>query len=146
VADESREFVATRAGRRCEYCQMHQSLQGATFDLEHIIPRALGGSSDSSNLALACPSCNLHKADRTSTSISSNGDSIPFFNPRLDEWGNHFEWDDYTPIAKSEIGRVTIQALDLDHERRIRIRRAEKTLRLIPTRPQQRISGERKPA
>ena len=132
MADESLEFVATRAGRRCEYCQMHQSLQGATFDLEHIIPRALGGSSDSSNLALACPSCNLHKADRTSTSISSNGDSIPFFNPRLDEWGNHFEWDDYTPIAKSEIGRVTIQSLDLNHERRIRIRRAEQLFGLFP--------------
>jgi hypothetical protein len=95
---------------------MHQSLQGATFHLEHIIPRSLGGSSELGNLALACPSCNLHKADRTSASNSSNGEVIPFFNPRLDDWDAHFGWDDYTLIAKTEIGRVTIQALDLNHE------------------------------
>ena len=116
MVDESREFVTLRAGRRCEYCQMHQSLQGATFHLEHIIPRVLGGSSELGNLALACPGCNLHKADRTSGSNPSNGEVIPFFNPRLDDW------DDYILIAKTEIGRVTIQALDLNHERRIRIR------------------------
>lgn len=122
MADESREFVTLRAGRRCEYCQMHQSLPGATFHLEHIIPRILGGSSELGNLALACPSCNLHKADRTSASNSSNVEVIPFFNPRLDDWDTHFDWDDYTRIAKTEIGRVTIQALDLNHERGFDIR------------------------
>ena len=132
MADESREFVTLRAGRRCEYCQMHQSLQGATFHLEHIIPRILGGSSELGNLALACPSCNLHKADRTSGSNPSNGEVIPFFNPRQDDWDTHFDWDDVALIAKTEIGRVTIQALDLNHERRIRIRRAEQLFGLFP--------------
>lgn len=132
MADESREFVTLRAGGRCEYCQMHQSLQGATFHLEHIIPLILGGSSELGNLALACPSCNLHKADRTSGSNPSNGEVIPFFNPRLDDWETHFDWDDYILIAKTEIGRVTIQALDLNHERRIRIRRAEQLFGLFP--------------
>ncbi len=37
--------VAQRAGQRCEYCRMHQSLQGATFHVEHIIPRSRNGSS-----------------------------------------------------------------------------------------------------
>jgi hypothetical protein len=132
VVDESREFVTLRAGRRCEYCQMHQSLQGATFHLEHIIPRILGGSSELGNLALACPSCNLHKADRTSGANPSNGEVIPFFNPRQDNWNTHFDWDDVTLIAKTEIGRVTIKALDLNHERRIRIRRAEQLFGLFP--------------
>ena len=111
---------------------MHQSLQGTTFHLEHIIPRVLGGSSELGNLALACPSCNLHKADRTSGSNPSNGEVISFFNPRLDDWDTHFDWDDVTLIAKTEIGRVTIQALDLNHERRIRIRRAEQLFGLFP--------------
>ncbi|MBU6387317.1 MAG: HNH endonuclease [Planctomycetes bacterium] len=132
MADESREFVTLRAGGRCEYCQMHQSLQGATFHLEHIIPRILGGSSELSNLALACPSCNLHKADRTSGANPSNGEVIPFFNPRQDNWDTHFDWEDVTLIAKTEIGRVTIKALDLNHERRIRIRRAEQLFGLFP--------------
>ena len=132
MVDESREFVTLRAGGRCEYCQMHQSLQGATFHLEHVIPRILGGSSELGNLALACPSCNLHKADRTSGSNPSNSEVIPFFNPRQDNWNTHFDWDDVTLIAKTEIGRVTIQALDLNNERRIRIRRAEQLFGLFP--------------
>ena len=128
MAAESRELITTRAGRRCEYCQMHQALQGATFHTEHVIPRALGGASDLSNLALACPSCNLHKADRISASTGSSGKAVALFNPRLHDWAQHFEWDDYTLVGKSEIGRATIQAFDLNHERRIRIRQAEQRL------------------
>lgn len=59
--------VRERALDRCQYCLMHQSLQGATFHVEHIIPRSQGGPFELSNLALACPSYNLHKADRTMT-------------------------------------------------------------------------------
>ena len=132
MAAESRELITNRAGRRCEYCQMHQSLQGATFHIEHVIPRALGGASDASNLALACPSCNLHKADRISAPTGSSGEVVAFFNPRLDVWGHHFEWDDYSVAGKSEIGRATIQAFDLNHERRIRIRQAEQLFGLFP--------------
>jgi hypothetical protein len=33
--------VSQRAGDRCEYCLMHQALQGGPFHLEHIIPRAV---------------------------------------------------------------------------------------------------------
>jgi len=36
---------------------MHESLQGATFHVEHIVPRSAGGSDTMDNLALACPSC-----------------------------------------------------------------------------------------
>lgn len=132
MSDESREFVTARAGGRCEYCQMHQSLQGATFHIEHVIPRVLGGSSDAGNLALACPSCNLHKADRISGFTNSSRDAVPFFNPRVNAWDDHFEWDDYTLVAKSEIGQVTIQSLDLNHDRRIKIRQAEQLFGLFP--------------
>ncbi len=58
-------LVKERAERRCEYCRMSQSLQGATFHVEHIIPLTCGGSTTEDNLALACPSCNLHKSDRS---------------------------------------------------------------------------------
>ena len=52
--------VRRRAASRCQYCLMHQRLQGATFHVEHIIPRSKGGADELANLALACPSCNLH--------------------------------------------------------------------------------------
>jgi 5-methylcytosine-specific restriction endonuclease McrA len=56
--------VEARAAGRCEYCRMHQSLQGATFHVEHIVPRSRGGPAQLDNLAWACPSCNLRKANR----------------------------------------------------------------------------------
>ena len=39
-ARETARQVAERANGRCEYCQMHQSLQGATFHGEHVIPHS----------------------------------------------------------------------------------------------------------
>ena len=38
--------VEARAGERCEYCRMHQALQGATFHIEHVVPRSRGGPDD----------------------------------------------------------------------------------------------------
>ncbi len=32
--------VEERAEDRCEYCRMHQALQGGTFHVEHIVPSA----------------------------------------------------------------------------------------------------------
>lgn len=53
VPEELSRAVRTRANGRCQYCLMHESLQGATFHLEHIIPRCKGGRSDLENLAVA---------------------------------------------------------------------------------------------
>ena len=77
-------------------------------------------------------SCNLHKADRTTSHANPDTAAVAFFNPRSDVWTEHFEWDDYTLVGKTEAGRVTIQALDLNHERRIKIRQAEQLFGLFP--------------
>ena len=56
-----REYVLNKWRHRCAYC-------GATempLQLEHIIPKARGGSERVSNLALACEACNLKKGTRT---------------------------------------------------------------------------------
>jgi hypothetical protein len=37
--------VEQRAAGRCEYCRMHQALQGATFHVEHVIPLTSSTSS-----------------------------------------------------------------------------------------------------
>jgi 5-methylcytosine-specific restriction endonuclease McrA len=59
VPEELSREVRTRARARCQYCLMHESLQGATFHIEHVVPQSKGGISDMENLALACPGCNL---------------------------------------------------------------------------------------
>ena len=114
---------------------MHQSLQGATFHIEHVIPRVRGGPSELDNLALACPSCNLHKADRVSSALDQNSPAVALFHPRTDLWGDHFDWDDYQLIGKTDVGLLTIRLLDLNHERRVKIRQAEQMFGLFPPQP-----------
>jgi len=60
---------------------------------------------------------------------------VAFFNSRSDVWAEHFEWDDYTLVGKTQVGRVTIQAFELNHERRIKIRQAEQLFGLFPPEP-----------
>jgi hypothetical protein len=111
---------------------MHYSLQGATFHIEHVLPRSAGGTNEANNLALACPSCNLHKSDRTVVSSASASESVALFNPRADRWSDHFEWDECVIIGKTPIGMATIDALKLNDERRQKIRQAERLFDLFP--------------
>jgi hypothetical protein len=111
---------------------MHQSLQGATFHVEHIVPRAGGGQSLLDNLALACPGCNLKKSDRTELPDPETGLLVPIFNPRLNRWHDHFRWNNYHIEPVTAVGRATAAALDINHPRRVRIRRAEESFGLFP--------------
>lgn len=124
--------VEQRAAGRCEYCRMHQSLQGATFHVEHIVPRCHGGASELINLAWACPSCNLHKSNRVDVVISSARETVRLFNPRIDRWQGHFRWDGFYVMGLTPVGQASIDALQLNHERRIRIRQAEALFDLFP--------------
>ena len=124
--------VEQRAAGRCEYCRMHQSLQGATFHVEHVIPRCLGGLSEFDNLAWACPSCNLHKSNHVEVQASAVHEAVPLFNPRIDKWDDHFRWDGYYITGLTPVGQATIDVLRLNHERRIRIRQAEALFDLFP--------------
>ena len=124
--------VKARANNRCEYCLMHQALQGASFHVEHVIPRCVGGNSELSNLALACPGCNLHKGDRVEVPDEETGKMTPLFNPRAHRWDEHFRFDGYIVLALTSIGRATVRALNFNHARRIRIRQAEALFDLFP--------------
>ena len=59
-----RRDVHERASGRCHYCAAEIPLDGA-WHVEHMKPRALGGTDDAMNLVAACEACNLEKRDRT---------------------------------------------------------------------------------
>lgn len=121
-----------RAGRRCEYCRMHQALQGATFHVEPVMPSARGGASDLGNLAWCCPGCNLHKSDRIDAVDPDTGTTVRLFNPRIDRWSDHFRWEAYHIVGQTAEGRATAHVLDMNHPRKLLIRQAEELFDLFP--------------
>ena len=56
-----REYVLTKWKRQCSYCHT----TGVPLQLEHIVPKARGGSDRVSNLCLACQNCNMAKGTQT---------------------------------------------------------------------------------
>jgi len=128
IADKAR----ARAAGRCEYCQMHESLQGATFHLEHIIPSSRGGLFTLDNIAWACPTCNLRKSDRVEGLDPESGTMASLFHPCSHRWLDHFEIDGYSIKGKTPTGRATVVLLDLNDAARIRIRQAEDVFGLFP--------------
>ncbi len=124
--------VRQRANHRCEYCRMSQSLQGASFHIEHIQPRVHGGKTFLANLALACPGYNLHKADRISAKDPATENLVPLFHPRKNSWHEHFHWSGTRLEALSAAGRSTVRRLQLNHPRRLLIRKAEGRFGLFP--------------
>jgi len=129
---ETCRVVRALAQGRCAYCRMHQSLQGATFHVEHIVPQSEGGSDDHDNLCLACPSCNLCKSNRTKSIDPLTRQESPLFHPRLQVWAEHFQWNGLEVLGRTAIGRGTVAALELNSERRQRIREAERLFDLFP--------------
>jgi hypothetical protein len=132
VPEELFRTVRARAGGRCQYCLMHESLQGATFHLEHVIPLCKGGSSDLGNLVLACPGCNLHKADRIAATDPATGEDVRLFHPLRQAWPEHFRFKSYQIEGLTAVGRATVDALNLNHDRRQRIRQVEEAFGLYP--------------
>jgi hypothetical protein len=132
VPAELSRAIRVAAHGRCQYCQMHEDLQGATFHIEHIIPKHKGGRSDSENLALACPGCNLHKAGRITATDPATGAEVPLFHPVRQSWPEHFRLNGYEIEGLTAAGRATVHLLKLNHSRRQRIREVERAFGLYP--------------
>lgn len=58
---ETREYLLEKWGRKCAYC----SKENIPLQVEHIVPRAKGGSNRVSNLCLSCEKCNLAKGTKS---------------------------------------------------------------------------------
>ena len=114
------EVVAVRANRQCEYCRAPERIAGYPFEVEHVIATARGGTDALMNLALSCGFCNRAKGVRQQARDPVTSGLVPLFNPRLDSWDEHFQWEaDYTKIlGRTPVGRATVAALRLNSIRR----------------------------
>jgi hypothetical protein len=115
--------VRERAGDVCEYCRLPQSCQEATFHIDHVVPRHAGGKTSRDNLALACVTCSLKKAARTHGVDDQTGKPTSIFNPRTQEWDEHFGWEvDWRIQGMTPTGRATINALGMNRPAIVAIR------------------------
>jgi len=119
-----RKLVAERAKFCCEYCQLQQDLCPDTFEVDHIIPQTLGGKTESNNLCYSCPVCNNTKRSQITAHDPRTGRHVQLFDPRRHIWRRHFRWsaDNGHILGKTPIGRATIEALDMNRPRIVRIR------------------------
>jgi 5-methylcytosine-specific restriction endonuclease McrA len=57
---ETREYLLEKWGRQCAYC----GIKDVPFQVEHIHPRAKGGTNSITNLTLSCEKCNTKKGTK----------------------------------------------------------------------------------
>jgi hypothetical protein len=79
-----------------------------------------GGRTEADNLALACTYCNRFKGSDIGSADESTGAFVRFFNPRIDVWGEHFEFRGDVIEPKTAVGLVTARILGFNAtERRL---------------------------
>jgi len=124
--DESvRQLVRDRAEHRCEYCRLLQRhLRFSTFQIEHIRAKKHGGSDAPANLALACQRCNSHKGPNLTGVDPQTQQIVQLFDPRQNRWADHFERRGPLILGKTEIGRTTVEVLNMNEASRVKLRRA----------------------
>lgn len=116
VSQKKRNQVQKRAKGCCEYCKSQDKFAPSSFSIEHIYPQSLGGSDDLSNLAWACQGCNNAKFTKIEARDVVSNSIVPLFNPRLNNWDEHFQWNENCSliIGKTAIGRATVLALKVN--------------------------------
>jgi hypothetical protein len=100
------------------------AVTGHEFTLDHIVPASRGGSDHLDNLCSCCSECNTYKQARTAAPDPRTARIVPLFNPRRDNWDEHFRWSPTTTrlIGRTAIGRATILALRLNRAHLVQAR------------------------
>ena len=96
------------------------------FDLDLIIPEKHGGTTTPDNVCWSCYLCNGYKgSDIGSIDWDGSGKLTPLFNPRQQDWNEHFHFDTSTAMIEplTPEGRVTVFLLRLNSGEQVAARR-----------------------
>jgi hypothetical protein len=119
VSAELRLLVAARANYLCEYCLIAEEDTFFGCEVDHIISVKHGGATEAANLAYACTFCNRYKGSDLASISQTTGALARFFNPRVDHWSEHFQFDKLHIKFITEIGEVTARILRFNDSERI---------------------------
>lgn len=114
-----RRLVRTRAKSLCEYCLIREEDTYFGCQVDHIISEKHGGATHESNLAYACSYCNRNKGSDIGSIVAETQQFCRFFNPRIDQWTDHFKLDGIRITALTSIGKVTAHILGFNHVDRL---------------------------
>lgn len=132
VSPELRRLVAQRADGLCEYCLVHESDTYLGCQVDHIVSEKHGGPTDPQNLAYACTFCNRAKGSDIGSATQA-GKFCRFFNPRTDDWADHFELHGVRIKPRTDVGEVTARILELNTVERLLERQAFSLVRRYPS-------------
>jgi HNH endonuclease len=108
----------------------------STFRLRLSISSLLSrqGANDEANLALACRSCNLRKGNRISGVASDSNTEVRFFQPRQNQWNEHFQVDTESGLVMgiTAVGKVTVENLEMNSTAQVSARQLWIRLGLFP--------------
>ncbi len=119
IPETIRKAVAERSGNRCEYCRRLEGDSFIKFQVDHIISRKHRGQTILENLAYACAICNGNKGSDIGTILTETNVFVRLFNPRKDDWFDHFEVAEGLIYSKTDIGEATILVLNFNEVNRI---------------------------
>ena len=125
ISDKIRRKIRETARNRCGYCLSHQRYTNSKLEIEHIIPKSDGGTNAEENLWLSCGLCNRYKGTQTTGFDEETKTFVSLFNPRRQIWTEHFSWsaDGAFIIGLSPVGRVAVNALRLNNDIAVEVRR-----------------------
>jgi 5-methylcytosine-specific restriction endonuclease McrA len=121
----TRSVVIERAESRCEYCHKPQ-ISFYPHEVDHIIALKHGGETSLDNLAFACFQCNRYKGSDIASIDPQTNLITPLFNPRAQEWADHFRFEGAAIVPLTPEGRATVFLLRLNDPRRVQERAALK--------------------
>jgi hypothetical protein len=109
-----RREVEVRAHHCCEYCLLPDGLSFFPHEVDHVIAEKHGGGTTLENLAVACWRCNRYKGTDLGSFDPQTGDFVFLFNPRAQQWVDHFRWQETLIEPLTPEGRTTIFLLRLN--------------------------------
>jgi hypothetical protein len=114
-----RRLVEERADYCCEYCQIKNTLSFFPHEIDHVIAEKHGGQTHEMNLAYTCWRCNRHKGTDLGSFDPQTGEFTFLFNPRTQQWSEHFIREDLAIRGLTPEGRTTVNLLQLNSEDRL---------------------------
>lgn len=117
-----RREVIARARNRCEYCGIPDDATLVSHEVDHVIAERHRGKTNRENLAYACFHCNRLKGSDLTSIDPQTGHIVRLYNPRTDQWGDHFHLQGATIEPLTAIGSTTAAFLEYNDPQLVALR------------------------